>query len=738
MASAPPRLSPDQLRAQVGQGIAALQRGDLAQAEQLFDAVVDADPLHFDALHLRGVVRHQTGRHDAAVASIRAALAIREDAGAYSNLGLALRKAGDLQAALVAFDRALELAPDMAPAHNNRGNLLRDLGRMDEALAAFDRALAIKPDHLSALQNRGDVLRDCNRHDEALASYDRALASVPRDVEALRRRGNVLMLLGQAEAALATFDRLLAVRPDDRGALSGRGHALVDLHRPDAALASFERVLARDPDDAEAEANRANALLEQKRYDEAATSFSRVLRLAPETPFARGQRLHARMLCCDWSDFDAEAALVAAEVRAGKASAEPFGYQAISTSVADLQRCAEIYAAARFPPARTPLWHGERYDHSRIRLGYLSGEFRSQATSILMAGLFEQHDRERFELVAFDNGWSDDSELRARLERSFDEMVDITHLDDAKAAAMIHRRRIDILVNLNGYFGLGRQGIFAARPCPVQVNYLGFPGTLGADYIDYLIADRQVIPAGHLPFYDEQVVYLPECYQANDARRAIAGRSPSREEAGLPPTGFVFCCFNNNYKITPTMFAVWVRLLRAVDGSVLWLFEDNAEAARNLRGEAAARGVAPERLIFAPRIATDLHLARHRLADLFVDTLPYNAHTTASDALWAGLPVLTCTGDTFPGRVAGSLLRAAGLPELVTADLAAYEALALELATAPRRLAELKQKLARQRTTCSLFDTDRFRRHIEAALVAMVERSRRGEAPASFSVPPVS
>jgi predicted O-linked N-acetylglucosamine transferase (SPINDLY family) len=272
----------------------------------------------------------------------------------------------------------------------------------------------------------------------------------------------------------------------------------------------------------------------------------------------------------------------------------------------------------------------------------------------------------------------------------------------------------------------------------VQVNYLGFPGTLGADYIDYLVADRQVIPNEEFPYYVEKVVHLPECYQANDARRIVAVRTPTREEAGLPPAGFVFCCFNNNYKITPVVFAVWMRLLHAVDGSVLWLFEDNAEAACNLRREAAARGVAPERLVFAPRIATDLHLARHRLADLFVDTVPYNAHTTASDALWAGLPLLTCTGATFPGRVAGSLLQAAGMPELITADLAAYEALALELAAKPQRLAALKAKLVQQRSTCSLFDTDRFRRHLEQAYLTMIERSRSGQPPCSFAVAPAS
>ncbi|MGH9579284.1 MAG: hypothetical protein ACRD3R_17735, partial [Terriglobales bacterium] len=320
----------------------------------------------------------------------------------------------------------------------------------------------------------------------------------------------------------------------------------------------------------------------------------------------------------------------------------------------------------------------------------------------------------------------------------FDEMVDITRLGDGEAAAAIKRRKIDILVNLNGYFGRPRQGVFGLRACPVQVNYLGFPGTIGAGYIDYIIADSQVIPPEQKAFYTEKVVYLPDTYQVNDSRRRIAERMPTRAEAGLPDSGFVFCCFNNNYKITPDMFDIWMRLLNKVPGSVLWLLEDNAAASRNLRREAEARGVASERLVFAKVIRLDEHLARHRLADLFLDTLPYNAHTTGSDALWAGLPLLTCQGTTFPGRVAASLLKAVGVPELITSSREEYEALALALATHPAQSAEIRAKLARNRTTHPLFDTDRFRRHIEAAYLAMWERAERGEPPASFAVQPAS
>jgi predicted O-linked N-acetylglucosamine transferase (SPINDLY family) len=375
--------------------------------------------------------------------------------------------------------------------------------------------------------------------------------------------------------------------------------------------------------------------------------------------------------------------------------------------------------------------------HERIRLAYLCGEFRQQATSLLMIDLFERHDRQRFELYAFDLGWSDGSEIRKRIDAAFHEVVDLSGVDDAQAAAEIRKREIDIVVDLNGYFGQARPGILARRPCPVQVNYLGFPGTLGASHMDYMLADVTVIPPADQGCYDECITYLPDTYQANDSTRTVAEPSGTRADAGLPDGAFVFCCFNNNFKITPAVFAVWMRLLTLVKGSVLWLLKDNDDAAASLQQEARQHGVAPERLVFAPRVPLEQHLTRHRFAHLFLDTLPCNAHTTASDALWAGLPLLTCLGTTFSGRVAASLLKAVGLSELVAPDLAAYEGLALELANSPQRLDYLRGRLERHKASSPLFDTARMARHVDAAFVGMWERNQRGEAPQSFTVVPI-
>ena len=374
-------------------------------------------------------------------------------------------------------------------------------------------------------------------------------------------------------------------------------------------------------------------------------------------------------------------------------------------------------------------------NHEKIRIGYLSGELREHATSHLIVGLLELHDNSRFEIYGIDNGWDDQSEIRQRINASVHSIIDIRRMSETLAAAAICENEIDILVNLNGYFGEPRTGVFANRCAAVQVNYLGFPGTLGASYMDYIIADRYVIPENHKEFYSEKIVYLPNCYQANDNKKKIGTYNFTRLELGLPEKGFVFCCFNNNYKILPDVFDCWMRILRQVDGSVLWIIEDNAIAASNLRKEAVARGISADRLVFAKRMPLSDHLARHRLADLFLDTLPYNAHTTASDALWAGLPVLTCLGQTFPGRVAASLLNAIHLPELITTTLEAYEQMAIELATYPERLAATKHKLAENRLTTPLFDTKLFTKHIEAAYTVMYQRHQAGLAPDHITIP---
>jgi protein O-GlcNAc transferase len=437
---------------------------------------------------------------------------------------------------------------------------------------------------------------------------------------------------------------------------------------------------------------------------------------------------------CDWSALaDLDRRIVEA-VRGGVAGVTPFTTVIGPSTPADQLRAARSHLRSMKIEALPPIHRGQRHRHERIRVGYLSADFHDHATSYLMAGLFERHDRAKFEISAYSFGPDQKDQSRARLMKAFDRFFDIRPLRDVDAARLLAAHEIDIAVDLKGYTGGARPAILAHRPAPIQVSYLGYPGTMGADFIDYVVADPITVPIDEQAFFTEKIVHLPDCYQANDRERPIAERTPSRAECGLPERGFVFASFNSGLKLTPAFFDIWMRLLKTVPNSVLWLLRDNPWVEANLRREATARGVSPERLVFAPRETLADHLARNRLADLFLDTLPYNAHTTASDALWAGLPVVSCIGTTFAGRVAASLLSAVGLPELITRSLEEYEALARHLASDPARLAGIRAKLVRNRLTTPLFDTDRFRRHLEAAYLEMWRIQQRGEKPRAFAV----
>jgi len=717
------------------QAIGFHQGGKLDEAGRLYGEILKQEPGNFTARQLLALVRFQQGENREALEQITAALAIKPDSPeALVTQGNILIKLHRLEEALESFDQAIARKPDYAEALYNRGNCRLYLDRHEDAVADYTSALALQPDYEPALTNRGNALGKLGRFSEALADYEKAQLLRPGDPLALYHRANALKDLQRFADALACYDAALAGDPDFAAAWNNRGSALRELGRPGEALASFDRALALAPGDAAALFHRATLQWTAfERYEPALRDLEKVIALDADYPYARGNLLHLRMYGGDWRDFEEQKALIDQGVRAGKRIVEPFVYQALSDVPEDLEACAKIHAAHY--PAGPALWRkGPRPTRKKIRVGYVSGEFRAQATQYLAAGLYERHDRADFEIIAFDNGQSDGSAMRQRLDAAFDRVIDIFPLTDREAAGKILSEGIDIAVNLNGYFGKQRMGVFALRPAPIQVNYLGFPGTLGAPYIDYILADRIVIPDEERRFYSEQVVWLPDCYQVNDDKRIAAGTPPPRAAEGLPEKAFVFCNFNQSYKLTPEMFTHWMRLLKQVEGSVLWLLESNAAFPVHLRLEAERQGVAGARLVFARTKPLDEHLARLSLADLFLDSLPYNAHTTASDALWACVPLLTCRGHAFAGRAAASLLTAAGLPELIAADLGAYEAQALRLAREPELLQDFRDRLAQNRASNPLFDTDRFRRAIEAAYRRMREIAQRGEPPRHFAV----
>lgn len=598
------------------------------------------------------------------------------------NYGNVLGQLGNRAEALVQFDQAVKLKPGLFEAVFNRANLLLEIGRAPEALADFERAVAIRRDIPAVWNNRGTALRRLRRLDEALASYEQAAALAPTHVNALTNRAMALFELRRLDLALKAADDALAVQRDFAEALYVKANTLRDLARPEQALAAYEQVL----------------------------------KLQPAHPHALNGAAQVARILCDFPRAGALAPQVLENAPGGSALIQPFVLMGYSDDAALLRRCAENYVH-RMAPAQPSLWDGKRYSHERIRLAYLSADFHQHPTAQLLAELFERHDRTRFEITAIAFGPDDGSALRARLKKAFDHFEDVRGKSDLEVAQMLRAREIDIAVDLNGHTQDARPAIFSHRPCPVQVNYLVYPGTTGARFMDVVLADRIVLPVDQQPFFSEKIVHLPDCYQANDATR-IVPPAPTRAEAGLPEKGFVFCCFNNSWKITQPVFDIWMRLLEQVDGSLLWLLD--GPHAGNLRAHAKARGIDPDRLVFAPRLPPDQHLARHQLAGLFLDTLPYNAHTTCSDALWAGLPVVTCYGKSFTGRVAASLLKAVDLMELVTLSPQKYEELALDLATNPALLKATRDKLARNRTTTPLFDSERFRKGIEAAYEAML------------------
>ena len=717
------------------------QAGRLPEAESLCRQILQAQPDHPDVLHLLGVIEHKVGRHDVAIDYISRAIVADPAVAAYhSSIGHAFRAQGRLDEAIAHYRKALALAPADAGVHNNLGNVYTRQRRWEEGVSCFQKALALKPDYAEAYNNWGLLLFEQNRLSEAMACYCEALRLKPDYAEAHYNLGLLLTAHGRLEDAAASYLQALRVKPDYADAHNNLGSVLKDQGKLEQAGAHFRQVLELRPTFAGAQYNLGLVLQEQRKPQEAVAHYRQALALDPDCAGAEDQLMHQLQHLCEWSRFDELVERQRQRIRRSPASMiSPFNMLSVPCSPAEQLACACNWAAKRLSRVITLRDRlGFRFTRTAkpmLRLGYLSADFREHAVARLIAELFELHDRAAFEVFAYSYGPDDGGAMRARIARACDRFVDIRADSFEQAAGRIHADGVDILIDLAGYTQGARTEIAALRPAPVQVNWLGYPATMGTEAIDYLITDRFITPPEHASFFSEKLVYLPDCYQVNDRQREIAKKTPTKRKCGLPEDGFVFCCFNNTNKIAAPVFDIWMRLLNEMPGSVLWLLEANSGAAANLRREAKARKVDPERLVFAPKMPPDQHLARQRLADLFLDTLPYNAHVTASDALWAGLPVLTCVGETFASRVAGSLLTAIGLPELITHSLKDYEAVALHLARSPSKLAGLRKRLQKNRLTAPLFDSKRFTGHIEHAYWMMWERYLSGEAPGLIEAP---
>jgi protein O-GlcNAc transferase len=763
------RVNPRSGEVHANRGNVLRELGRFAEAIASYDLALALRPDYPNALNGRAIALAALGRFEEALTDYDKSLALdRNFIMARYNRGLALARLRRLEAAIADYDSVLALDPGFLQGHVDRANALAGLGRLDDALAAYDRALTIDPRLASALYNRGLALLQASRFtdaltnfdallvleptapavhegrgsaliglerlDEALGAFTTATKADPKLLGALNNRGYVLMRLQRHAEALDCFDRALTVDPNLADAHNNRGNALLALGKTDEALSSFAKAAANDADPTNALANRGNALITARRFESAIPDLERLVELKPDYSYALGSLLYCKMHCCDWRSFDQAISQISTAQDQGKRVIGPFASIACLDSPARQLAAAKTWADEILPSSISIL-PPSTHDHEKIRIGYVSCNFKVNPLSVLTVELFEKHDRNQFETLAISYGPNDRSAFRARLEQAFDSFHDVAHQADHEIAELMRKLEIDIAVDLTGFADDCRPGILARRPAPVQVNYLNYLGTMGVPHIDYVLADRRAITDDIRSFFSEHVVYLPDTFMVADSTRSISDRLPSRAEIGLPEGGTVFCCFNSPHKITPMFFDVWMRLLKQIDDSVLWFAGGNQKSQENLRREAETRGVAAERVVFMPRVSeSENYLARYRLADLFLDTLPYNAITTAIDALWAGLPVLTCRGRTFAGRGATSMLLAVGMPELIADSLEAYELTALRLARDRSELSRLRQRLTQKRGSLPLFDTDRFRRSIEGAYITMWERHQRGEPPSDFDV----
>ncbi len=740
------------------------------RASESLDPAMSAPSAAPDDLFQDAQTLHQQGQLEKAI-ELYSLCAAREPARAevYYKRANALNGIGRAEPALEDYDRAIGLNPSYAYALCNRGSVLERLGRRDEALTSYDRAIALDPKDPLTLYNRGSVLKDLKRYEEALASYESAIRLNGDYAEAYVNRGNVLQELHRHEAAIESFGRAIALNPAIVQAFQGRGASLHALKRLQQALPDYNKAIALKPDLAIVFLYRGNLLAELDRHYEAVADYSKAAELEPEPgtyqslaaslvrckrfdlaiasldkaserdpdwKFLLGTSRATKMQACRWDGLEADLERIAQGVRARRAVCNPLMLTALMDSPALMRSAAEIWVQdqiestceedrrriAEISPARST-----RPGSDKIRIGYFSSDFRVHPVALLTAGLFEHHDRTNFEVTAFAFGPETNDAILSRLAKAFDRFMDVRQKSDVEVAALVRELGIDIAVDLNGFSGHARTKIFALRAAPIQINFLGYPGTMGAGFMDYLIADGTVVPRQQQGHYVEKIAYLPGSFLPFDSSYAIADRSFTREELGLPSSGFVFCCFNNTHKILPEVFDRWMRILRRTENSVLWLQQADEPVANKLRQEALRCGIDGGRLIFANRMSSlPEHVARLRAADLFLDTFPYNAHATALDALWAGVPLLTYPGESFASRVAASLLHTADLPELIAGSPAEYEEKALELAADAARLGQLRRKLAAHKP---LFDTAQYTRNLEAVYQAIHERHHRGLPP---------
>ena len=724
-------IKPDYAEAYYNRSNALQSLNRLEEAVASYDKAISFKSDYAEAYANRGVALQTLNRMEEAIASYDKAISFKSDhPEAYFNRGIALQALNRLEEAVVSYDKAITLKRDHTDTYFNRGIALQALNRLEEAIISYDKAISLKPDHAEAYFNRGVAQQGLRHMEEAVASYAKAINIKPDYTDAYCNRGAALQALRRLEEAIDCYDKAISIKEDYAEVYCNRGAALQALRRMEEAVTSYDKAISLKSDHAEAYFNRGVALQELNRLEEALSSYIQASLLKPDHDYLAGALLHTKMLLCDWKNIEPEIDALIEKISKNKKASPCFPLLAATDLLSIQRKAAEIWLDDKHPFNPLPAPIGKSPGKEKIRVGYYSADFREHPVAYLTAEFFENHDKEKFELIAFYYGPITSDQMHKRMTLAFDRFIDIKNTSDQDVAKISREIGIDIAVDLTGMTKHTRAGIFSYRAAPVQVNFLGYAGTMAASYYDYIIADGTVIPERNRVHFSEKVIYLPGSFMPRDTTGKPSGEIFTREQFQLPANGVVYCAFNASYKILPNTFDSWMQILKEVSGSVLWLSECHVTAKNNLRQEAEIRGVSPDQIIFAKRLTrAEDHLARHKLADLFLDTFPYNAHTTANDALWAGLPVITRTGESFASRVAASLLNCMEMPELIASTQSQYEAIAIELGTKPEKIKALKEKLEHNKLKSSLFDTQHFTRCIEASFTQILERHQAGLPP---------
>jgi len=712
-------------------GISLKKLGKLDAAAKSYRAVIALKPDHAEAHNNLGTVLKSLGQLDSAVKSYNQALIIKKNyAEAYNNLGSVLKDLGHLDEAIKNFKKAITNNQNFPQAYYNYGSTLLDLGRMDSAIKIFEKAITLNPNYAEVHNNLGVSFKELGQLDVAVKCYEKAIKIKPDYAEAHNNLGLVFMNLGKMSFAAEHIEKALKIRPDYAYANNNYGSVLKQIGKFNASIKYYEMALTTNPDYFEAHNNLGNTFKYLKRHDESLQSYQRSFDLKPDAKYVLGSLVHSKLHLCLWSNLTGQCKEIIRKINSNEKSIDPFSLLALIDDPKLHKKAAEIYINDKYPKNLDLPSIGLHPKHKKIRIGYFSADFRVHPVANLTAELYEIHDRSQFEVYAFSFGLDNNDEMNLRIKAGVDYFHDVSSMSHKEVALLARSLELDIAIDLGGFTQDTRTGIFAMQAAPIQVNYLGYSSTMGASYMDYIIADPTLIPKNKQQYYSEKIAYLPDSFMVNDTKNKKSTRKFTREEAGLPNKGFIYCCFNHHYKITPLVFASWMRVLSEVDGSILWLSDGNKTGIGNLKKEAKKYGVDDSRLIFAPRLdLREDHLSRIQLADLFLDTLPYNAHATTSDALQVGLPVLTRIGESFASRVAASLINSVNMPELITSTLSQYEALAIKLATDSLKFKDIKEKLENNLLSSPLYNTPLYAKQIESAYLVMYDRYQKGLEP---------